>query len=73
VPTLPARKRPIANDAAGVGIRSVRDSNDCTHGKGWVMSKTGDVKCYTAAEGFGLVRVRSRRGSAEVNMPEVAA
>ena len=37
------------------------------------MSKTGDVKWFTAAEGFGLGRVRSRRGTAAENVPEVAA
>ena len=49
------------------------DSDGYTHGKEWDMSKTGDVKWFTAAEGFGLGRVRSRRGTAAENVPEVAA
>jgi len=37
------------------------------------MGKTGDVEWFTAAEGFGLGRGRSRRGTAAENVPEVAA
>lgn len=37
------------------------------------MSKAGDVKWFTATEGFGLGRVRSCRGTAPEKVPEVAA
>ena len=37
------------------------------------MGKTGDVKGFTAAGGFGPGRVLSRRGTAAVNVSEVAA
>jgi hypothetical protein len=37
------------------------------------MNRMGDVKWSTTAEGFGLDRVRSRRGTAEENVPKVVA
>ena len=49
------------------------DSDDYPHGEEWDMKMTGEVKWLTAAEEFGLVRVRSRRGTAAENIPEVAA
>jgi hypothetical protein len=37
------------------------------------MNTTGDVKWFTAAEGLGLGRVRSRRGMAAENEPKPEA
>ena len=49
------------------------DSDDYPHGKEWDMNMTGDVKWLTAVVDFGVVRVRSRRGTAAENIPDVAA
>ena len=47
------------------------DSDDYPHGEEWIMNMTGEVKWLTATVDFGLVRVRSRRGTE--NLPDVAA
>ena len=49
------------------------DSDDYPHGKEWNMNMTGEVKWFAAAGEFGLVRVRSSRGTAAENVPEVVA
>jgi hypothetical protein len=49
------------------------DSDGYPHGKEWDMNMTREVKWFTAAAEIGLVRVRSRRGTAAENVPEVAA
>ncbi len=49
------------------------DSGDYPHGEERDMNMTGKVKWFTAAGEFGLVRVRSRRGTAAENVPEATA
>ncbi len=49
------------------------DSDDYPHGEEWDLNMTGKGKWLTAAEDFGLVSLRSRRGTAAESMPEVAA
>ena len=49
------------------------DSDDYPQGEEWNMNMTGKVKWLTAEVDFRLVRVRSHRGTAAENIPDVAA